>query len=152
MIQAQHVLDAARDFRTGFARLSNEQQIPIRSLVLTASAAVELYIKYLSFQFGGRFIRGHNIDELFARLPTDVRNKVGAEYHGSGAVKATLRAMRDRFVDGRYIFERRHESFPLALNDLKALLEAFENAAAVLVSYPRRVNTCSGPFDSPTND
>jgi hypothetical protein len=130
VIQAQHVLDAARDFRAGFARLSNSQEIPIRSLVLTASAAVELYIKYLSLQSCGTLSRGKNIDELFARLPTDIRSQIGAKYHGSGAVAATLRAMKDSFVDWQYIFERRHRSFPLALNDLKALVEAFESTAA----------------------
>jgi hypothetical protein len=63
-------------------------------------------------------------------LPIDVRSQIGAKYHGSGAVKATLRAMRDSFVDWQYIFERRHGSFSLALNDLRALVEAFESTAA----------------------
>jgi hypothetical protein len=133
VVQAQHILHAARDSRSASARLgSGPDPGPIRSVVVTAAFSAELYIKYLSFKSRGLYDRGHDISVLFAALPDDVRRDVASAYRGGGSVESTLLTMRGVFLDWRYIFEHQHASFSLSLADLRALVEALESVAGKL--------------------
>ena len=101
--------------------------------IVCLAFSVELYIKYLHYTITNKVPRGHNILDLFRKLPKSTRQKLfshpSISKYGSSfsEFEKEIEAISDGFEKWRYS----HESNTLRYNSYFALvlIEAVKNAA-----------------------
>jgi HEPN domain-containing protein len=126
------ILDAARDFRIGSAKMGSPFEggvFPLRSAVVTLAFSIELYLKYLAARTLGAPVKGHDLSYLFGALPQTVRDAVGTHYAHSRPITEVLAAHKDAFIEWRYIYEQQAGHFSLDIQSLRLINEALEATA-----------------------
>lgn len=133
MTSRQHILDSARDFRTGSAILASQfgqPVFPLRTTIIAAAFSIELYIKFLIAVNNITITKRHNLAVLYGLLPVSVQQRVAIEYRGSVPVDQALATYKNVFIDWRYVYETQHQAFTLNWRDLQHLVDALEVVAA----------------------
>lgn len=132
----QHIRDAARDFRTACEILGGrlgETTWPLRSAVVTASLAIELYLKYLAVATGDGVIHTHDAERLYAALTPAIHEDIRHRFSGAAPIEDVLHSNRRVFWEWRYVFEKQEAAFNLRVDDLRALADALEQVVAPLL-------------------
>jgi hypothetical protein len=136
MIDPKYIFDAARDFQIGSGFLAEQfgQPIwPLRSTVVTAAFAAELYLKCLLFLTTNAIPHAHGLVDLFDKLLPETKNLVEEMYHRvTSDSKSSFREALDEhnktFVDWRYLFEQQDGAFNLNFKPLLNASSALQQA------------------------
>jgi hypothetical protein len=126
----KHILHAASDFRIASELLAERfgpGKFPLRSTVVTAAFSIELYLKYLVAREGQPAPRGHDLVDLFGKVPPATRAKIAASFQGD--VLEVLTPNRGIFEEWRYIFERQGKDFFLDFRSLLRVVKALRTVA-----------------------
>ena len=138
-VNHKHIFDAANDLRIGSEILESkfgEPVFPLRSTVVTAAFAAELYLKCLLYVCGKDVPRGrdgHNLKTLYEALGNDLQQKVETHFkesvHGTQTIRALTEEFQNTFNDWRYIYEKQSNTF-LLLNfkSLRTLVQVLDKS------------------------
>lgn len=95
--------------------------------------ACEIYMKAIIYHknlHGGKQVRGHKLDDLFAQLPNSVQGLVSSKINN---IVATLPAIKDMFTTLRYDFEQNHIQ-----GDYLVVFRFMEELRAIAHTYPKK--------------
>lgn len=95
--------------------------------------ACEIYMKAIIYHenlHGGKQVRGHKLDEIFAQLPVGMQGAISSKIRSIATILPTI---KDMFTTLRYDFEQNHIQ-----GDYLAVFEFMEELRLIAHTYPQK--------------